>query len=155
MILRAIGNMLGITFIAVVFYFGLIHLEENLIYNMVIPLAGVTIDQWIEKFRSLAVIGIGVSWLSALLWYVTAQWSIKVNNFKESGKRIMWLLFFLFPVLTVVVIILLLPQAQEGSYICYFLQFINGFLSFYLSTLFFSPSSFKYTPPLAKYLRRW
>ena len=115
MILRAIGNMLGITFIAVVFYFGLIHLEENLIYNIVIPLAGVNIEQWIEKFRRLAVIGIGVSWLSALLWYVTAQWSIKVNSFKESGKRIMWLMFFLFPVLTIVVIILLLPQALSNK----------------------------------------
>jgi hypothetical protein len=155
MILRAIRNMLGITFIAVIFYFILIHLEENLIFNSVLPLAGVTINQWIEKFRHLALIGIGIAWASALFWYVSGQWMIKVNNYKEGSKRVIWALFFLFPVLTIVVTILLLPQAQEGSFISYFLLGLNGVLSYYLGTVGFSPSSFKYTPPLAKILRRW
>ena len=155
MVLRIIRNMLGITFFAVLFYFALIHLEESLVYNMVIPMAGMNTEQWVSAFRKLAVIGIGVAWISAILWYVTAQWSIKVNKFSEAGKRAIWSLFFLFPVLTIVVIILLLPQAQEGSYISYFLQFLNGILSYYLGTLLFSPSSFKYTPPLAKVFRRW
>jgi hypothetical protein len=147
--------MLGITFIAILFYFGLVHLEENLIYNMVIPIPGVTIDQWIEAFRKLALIGISVAWTSAVLWYVTAQWGMKVNFFKNAGKRTIWFLYFLLPVLAAVVIILLHPQSQEGAWISYALQFINGILSYYLSTVWFSPSAFKYTPPLAKIFRPW
>lgn len=155
MILKVIRNLVGISLIAVLFYFVLIQLEENLIYNFLIPQAGMTIEQWLEAFRRMGVIGIGVSWLAALSWYVSAQWFFKVNSFKEAGKRVVWALHFLFPVIAIVITILLIPKAQEGSYLSYFILFINGILSYYLSTLLFSPSSFKYAPPLARVFRRW
>jgi hypothetical protein len=154
-VLKIIRNLVGITLISVLFYFALIHLEESFIYSMVVPMAGMTINQWIDKFRHMALIGIGVAWLAALSWYVSAQWFFKVNSFKEAGKRVVWALHFLFPVIAIVITILLIPKAQEGSYLSYFILFINGILSYYLSTLLFSPSSFKYAPPLARVFRRW
>jgi len=155
MVIRIIRNMLGITFICVIFYFILIHIEEAVIYNMVVPEAGVAIDQWLDDFRLLGLIGLGVAWVSALLWYILAQWCMKVNQSSQAGKRPIWFLCFALPVLTIVVTILLTPRALEGEYIAYIFQFINGTLSYYLSTLWFSPSAFKYTPPMAKVFRRW
>lgn len=154
-IFKIIGNLVGITLVAVIFYFALIYLEENLIYNVVVPMAGMTINQWIDKFRQLAISGISVAWFTSLAWYVSAQWLFKVNSYKNAGKRVVWTLYFLFPILTIVITILLIPSAQEGAFLSYFILFINGLLSYYLGTLLFSPSSFKYAPPLAMIFRRW
>ncbi len=154
-ILRIIRNLLAITFIAVIFYLILIYLEEPVLYDQVMPQAGNTAEEWLDGFRPLALIVIAAAWLFAVLWYVLAQWCMKVNYYNQAGKRPIWFLCFAVPILAIVVTILFIPKAEEGVYFAYIFQFLNGVLIYYLSTLWFSPSSFKYTPPMAKVFRRW
>lgn len=152
---KPIINLVGITFIAFVFFFALVELEENLIKSWVIPDTGITQQEWIDSFRTWALVGIVVAWFTSVIWYVLAQWGFKVNETKDTTARHIWFLLFLFPVVGVVISILLTPQTEEGAWVPKIFHLVNGILSYYLATVLFSPSAFKYTPPLAKLIRRW
>lgn len=151
---ESIRNIVGIVLVGFVNYLLLTKVEEGLVFEMVVPVAGVTINQWIDNFRSLALIGIFGALIAAFTWYVLAQWIFKVNSWKDTGKRPIWMLILILPVIIVIIMIFSTPQAQEGEWIAYVFQLVNGFFCYYFGTLLFSPSSFKYTPPLAKFFRR-
>ncbi len=155
MTLRAVRNLVGITGIAFIFYLILTQLEKGLLQDMVYPIAGISIDNWIEQFSLLGFIGLIVAWISSLLWYITAEWFLKINSSKRSGGRIIWFLIFAMPIVTAGITILLIPGAQKGYFFSAVLQFVNITMSYYLATVFFSPSAFKFTPLGAKFLRRW
>lgn len=148
-------NFAGIISITILFYLLLTQIEEGILYNMVYPLAGMTVDNWISEFRSLAIIGLLIAFGSSLLWYISAEWFMKVNSIKNAKARLIWFLIYLIPIITAVVTAFLLPSTKSGSVVSTFIQVVNVALSYYLSTLLFSPSAFKYTPPLAKFFRRW
>jgi len=138
-------------------YFLLIFFELIWVYNMVIPLTG-TIEKWIPGFQEFATYGIIVAWISALLWYVLAQWVFKVNKFSNAGKRLVWGLFTLLALLPAVVFSIIQSiesPLQEGFVIPPLIYLLNFIIAFYVPTLLFSPSSFKYAPIPAKLVRRW
>jgi len=151
---KPIINIVGIFLVGFLNYLFLTKVEENLIFEMVVPVAGVTINQWIDAFRNLALIGIGGAILAAFIWYILAQWIFKANRWNEAGKRPIWLLILLLPVVVIVFMIFRTPQSQEGEWLAYVFQLLNGFFCYYVGTALFSPSSYKYTPPLSKVFRR-
>ncbi len=155
MIIRAFGNFGGITGIVFLFYLILTQVEKGLLQDMVYPIAGISIDNWISQFSMLGLIGLIVAWISSVLWYTTAEWFLKINSSKRSGGRIIWYIIFLMPIITAGVTIFLIPGAQNGYIFSVILQFVNITMSYYLATVFFSPSAFKFTPLGAKFLRRW
>ncbi len=152
--IKLVVNVVGITIVGILNYIFLIKVQENVIFEKVVPLAGVTINQWIDTFRSLAVIGIASSLLAALIWFGLGQWGFRVDTWDDTGKRPIWLILLLIPVITAVVLMFKTPEAQEGAMWAYFFHLLNGLLCYFLGTLLFSPSSFKFSPPLSKVFRR-
>ena len=128
-LLKIIGYPLLMTLFAVLCYLLLVFLEVIWIYNSVNPLSG-SIEQWIPEFQQYATYAIIEAWLFAALWYVFAQWIMKVNKFNAAGKRIVWGLFTLLAVLPVVVFSIIQSiqsPVQEGLLVpplIYLLNFI-------------------------------
>ncbi|NIM16672.1 MAG: hypothetical protein GTO45_32200 [Candidatus Aminicenantes bacterium] len=154
---KIIGFPLAITGFALGCMILLFFAEEIWVYNMVNPLSG-TIEQWIPEFKKYAIYGIIGAWLCAMIWYAAAQWGMKVNKFSEAGKRYVWWLFTVLALLPVVIFSIIQAiksPLQEGLVFPPLIYFLNFIITFYLPTLFFSPSSFKYAPVPAKFFRRW
>lgn len=155
--IKAVSFPLLISCFGALCYLLLVFLELTWVYNTVIPVSG-TIEKWIPGFQEFATYGIIVAWLSAQIWYALAQWVFKVNKFSEAGKRIVWgLLAFLafLPVVVFSIIQSIESPVQEGFIFPPLIYLLNFIITFYLPTLLFSPSSFKYSPILAKSVRRW
>lgn len=153
--IKYVVHFVGILIISVCFYLLANFVEKDLILErLVIPPPGVKLPQWLDSFKFWANWGITVSLVAILLWYVIAQWGFKVNHWSASGKRVIWSLFFILPVIVIILGFVLTQQAQEFGWIVYLFYIFNGVLSYYLATALFSPSSFKYTPLWADKLRR-
>jgi hypothetical protein len=92
----------------------------------------------------------------ALVWLVLGKWFFNMNNWRRAdNKRLVWFVFFVVSALAALPGIFLTPAVQEGGRLAYAFYFINDLALFYVSTLCFSASSFKYAPPLAALVRRW
>ncbi|MGD2087184.1 MAG: hypothetical protein PVH61_13455 [Candidatus Aminicenantes bacterium] len=154
---KIIGFPLAITGFSIGCLILLFFAEEIWVYNMVNPLDG-TIEQWIPEFKQYAIYSIIWAYLCAMIWYAAAKWGMKVNEFSQSGKRYVWWLFTVLALLPVVIFSIMQAiqsPLQEGMVVPPFIYFLNFIITFYLPTLFFSPSSFKYAPVPAKFFRRW
>ena len=155
--IKSILYPLVITFFGVICYLLLVFLEVTWVYNAVTPLSG-PIEQWIPGFQEFGTYGIIVAWFAAVLWFVFAHWILKVNKFGQAGKRVVWALFTMLALLPVVVFSILQSlqsPLQEGMLVPPLIYLLNFIITFYLATLLFSPSAFKYAPVLAKAVRRW
>lgn len=154
--MKNIINLVGMALVAFAFFLLLVFVEENNILNeLVVPQADVTLEEWLESFRRWGTVGIAASLAASLLWYAAGQFLFRVNDWRDAGKRHIWSLLFLIPVAAAVAGIVFTRQAQEGALIAYVFYVVNGLLSYYLSTVLFSPSSFKYAPVGASKVRRW
>ena len=154
---KFIGYPLLITLFGFFCYLLLIFLEVIWVYNSVNPLSG-SIEQWVPEFQQYATYSIVEAWLFAAIWYIFAQWIMKVNTFSAAGKRIVWGIFTLLAFLPVVVFSIIQSiqsPVQEGLLIPPLIYLLNFFITFYIPTLLFSPSSFKYAPLMATFIRRW
>jgi|SRR6267143_2951103 len=139
---------------AVAIFFFMLYVEiDQILSERIVPGANLTLEAWIDTFRQWASIGIGGSLIAALIWYFIAQWIFKVIRWKDAGKRPVWYLLFLVPILISVLSCVFTSQTQEAVLFAYFFYFVNNLLAFYLGTVLFSPSSFMYTPLGATTLR--
>jgi hypothetical protein len=137
-------------------FFGLVASVERPIMEYYInPQLDTSIDTWIDDFMMASVVNAWVSFAGILTWYVLALFVFRVTNPANANKRIQWLLI---GVITIAICGFLggsqLDRPQDGNVWPYVLFPLNSFLMYYISTLLFSPSSFKYTPYLASYIRR-
>ena len=149
------GCFLGIVFITVLFVF-LIYLELWYFDTNPIELGNVDEDKWMGSFQRWALICVGAAGFASLLWYVLAQWIFKINKWEDAGKRLIWILLLFVPIIGIVLSVIFVERAQSGLRFEQWMFFmVNGLLSYYLATSLFSPSSFKYTPVGAKYIRHW
>jgi len=153
--MKHIACFIGIAGITFIFCLLASYLEENyFLYNTVVPPAGVKLEQWLDSFERWAFVGIITSGAASLLWYILAQCVFKINDWKKSGKRVIWVLLILLPVIAIILGITFTKQAQEGAWLAYLFYALNGLLCYYLATALCSPSSFKYTPLLASQVWR-
>jgi hypothetical protein len=152
---KHIGLIVGMTLVAFLFVVITIYGEDPLLDSLASTGPDISLDDWRQVFRQWATFGILVAWLAALLWYAMGQWSFSLNSWAKSGKRTIWLLMLLLPLGAWVTGFLLTPPVQEGALWAYVFYMVNNLAVYYLATLWFSPSSFKYTPILAMTLRRW
>ena len=116
----------------------------------------VTIEQWKTRCKIWAFVCFGVAGFASFFWYWLAQWIFKINRWEDARKRSTWtgLLILLIIIIFSRIIYVELTTESSPKWV-YPLFFLNGFLPYYLTTLLFSPSSFKYTPVGAKYFRHW
>jgi hypothetical protein len=154
--MKNIINLVGMALVAFLFFLLLVFVEENNVLNeIVVPRADVTLESWLESFRWWGTVGIFASLAAAVIWYIVSQFVFRVNDWRASGKRPIWALLSLIPIGASVAGIIFTQQAQNYAWVAYVFYVLNGLCSYYFATALFSPSSFKYTPVGAKKLRRW
>lgn len=115
------------------------------------------LGEWKASFEEWARYAAGFACLMSIIWYILGQWCFKLNKVKDAGKRLWWALLGLVAIAFIIVAGMRLAQAESGPglYLAYLFFVLNAFVCYYLLTLLFSPSSFKYTPVGASAIRRW
>ena len=111
------------------------------------------IGQWISSFQKWAILCVVSAALASLLWYIWAQWVFQINRGKGAGKRTVWFLLFLVPIIISIVSCIYVAEAKSSLWLANLFFFLNGLLPYYLTTLLFSPLSFKYAPIGAEQIR--
>jgi len=116
-----------------------------------------SIEDWVSEYIKWAGwYGISITAFGNLLWYVLAQWVFHVDEYKKSEKRRVWISFFLFPIAGVIISLLRLVFNPIQSGIPWVvLVSLVPILCYWITTLLFSPSSFKYNPWGASAIRHW
>ena len=142
--------------VAVVFFLIMLYGEDRaFLYERVIPAEEVTLDLWMASFRYWATWVIGCALVASLSWYALGQWGFKLNEWENAKKRPVWFLLAVLPIIVGIVAVISTPDARAGHYWAYAFYFFNGIMVYYLATVLFSPTSFKYTPPGAAIVRQW
>ena len=154
--MRHVGHIFGIAFVTVLFFLFIYFQTWFLDANPPQPLQGVKIEQWMASFQAWAFVCLGTAGFASLLWYFLAQRIFKINRWEDTeGKRPIWLLLSLLPIVAIVVSCICVEQADSSLIVVYLFFILNGLFPYYLATLLFSPSAFKYTPAGAKQIRFW
>ena len=154
--MKHLAHLVLITLVAGAFFALMVFVQQDLVlYETVVPPADVTLEEWLDSFRRWGTTGLAFSLAAGVGWYALGQWGFRLDALRETSKRPLWGLFFLLPLLGVILGIVLTQRAQEGGALAYLFYFINGMSSYYLETALFSPSAFKYTPIGASKIRRW
>ena len=154
--MRHVGHIFGIAFVTVLFFF-FISVEIWLLDTNPPQLReGVNMEQWMASFQAWAFVCLGTAGFASLLWYFLAQRIFKINRWEDTaGKRPIWLLLSLLPAIAIVVSCICVERADSDLIVVYLFFIWNGLMPYYLATLLFSPSAFKYTPAGAKQIRFW
>ena len=139
--------ILGILLIAALFVF-LVVIVEPLVLDAFPPQLPtyLEMDQWMESFELWALVCVGAAAAASFLWYGIGQNVFNANGGRSYGKRGLWGFLFILPACAVVFSILLIEEAESSLWLAYLCFVVNGLLPYYLSTLFCSPVSVKYTP---------
>ncbi len=139
--------ILGILLIAAFFVF-LVVIVEPLVLDAFPPQLPtyLEMDQWMESFELWALVCVGAAAAASFLWYGIGQNVFNANGGRSYGKRGLWGFLFILPACAVVFSILLIEEAESSLWLAYLCFVVNGLLPYYLSTLFCSPVSVKYTP---------
>ncbi|HZE72494.1 MAG TPA: hypothetical protein VE135_23540 [Pyrinomonadaceae bacterium] len=153
--LKHIGFIVAIVIIALLVFFFLIPFEDQLLDSLVTTGPEITLDFWRESFRFWALVGVGIALLAALLWFVLGQWWFSLDRWTSADKRTIWITLGVVALVAAVPGVVLTPAAQEGGRLAWPFYLLNNLIVFYLSTVLFSPASFKYTPWASSYLRWW
>lgn len=153
--MKHIGLIVGMLLVTFLFVGAVTYFEDPLLDSMVSTGPNILLDEWRELFRIWATFGITIAALSALMWYALGQWVFSLNDWGAAGKRAVWALLLLLPLGAFAAGWLLTPPVQEGAYLATVFYLMNNVAVYYLATLLFSPSSFKYTPMGAAAVRRW
>lgn len=143
--------------ISAIVWVGGIPLELYVLDRIPPELPETDLEEWKASFQYWARIVVAAC-LMSIIWYILARWCFKVNKIKDAGKRLWWGLFALIPIIAAIlggVIGIAEAKASLGLYLSYLFFGLNVVVCYYLSTLLFSPSSFKYTPLGASAIRRW
>ena len=153
--MKHVGHIFGIALITAVFI-SLVFAQRWFLDVNQPELSDVTPEQWMAGFQKWAFVCVGAAAAASFLWYVLAQWVFKINRWEDAGKRSIWILLLFLPIFVIILSVIFVERAKSGlRFEQYVFFLINGLLSYYLATLLFSPSAFKYTPAGAKYVRHW
>lgn len=151
------GNFIGIVVIFLVFFFVVIELELWFLdANQPDLPSDLKYPEWeasFQKWLSVCVICAGAA---SILWYVFAQWVFKINRWEDTGKRTTWIVFyFVLPFVACILSGIFVKKTESSLTGVYLFFFLTGVIQYYITTVLFSPSSFKFTPIGAKYIRYW
>ena len=115
--MHPIGYISFILFITVVFI--LLVFGELLYFETYPPQITGDVDdigQWMASFKRWASICIASTGLASLLWYILAQWGFKINRWEDTtGKRPIWFLLFLIPIIFTVVSCIYVKQTENSQ----------------------------------------
>ncbi|HEX7957071.1 MAG TPA: hypothetical protein VF508_09020, partial [Pyrinomonadaceae bacterium] len=95
--MKHLVNLIGVLAVAVAFYLLMNFAEVYVLNAQVIPREDITIEEWLDEFRRWAALVVGVATVTSLLWYGLGQWAFRVNDWRASNRRPVWLLLALVP----------------------------------------------------------
>ena len=149
-------HLAGIATVTALVFALIVLVQYEVMYSYVVPYAGTPLDIWVDDFVISAQWGAGITAALVVIWYVLGQWVLKVTSWENGGKRVLWALFGIAAIAVSLGIGLYMTErTQGGGELAWFFYLLNPILLYYLATLFFSPTAYKYTAPLAVYIRRW
>lgn len=154
-VMKHIGLMVGMFLVCFLFIALITYVEDPLLDSMVSTGPNITLDEWRVAYHYWATFGASMSLLAAVVWYVVSQWGVPLISWRSAGKRRLWEGMSLLPLGVFVAAWLRTPPVQEGFFLATVFYFVNNLAVYYLATVWFSPSSFKYTPRGAATLRHW
>lgn len=116
--------------------------------RLVRPQGSSSLAIWLNTFKNLGLISVGMSFFFSLLWYLLGKFV-----FKGTAMAAWWVIGVLaFGVAVIPGVILLSPVTN--SWLAFAIYFLNNVLiAYWLSTALFSPDTNKYDPPFATKLR--
>ena len=148
--------ILGILFITALFVILAIVVEPLILEALPPQLRPpLTMTQWLESFELWTLVCVGAAAAASFLWYGIGQNVFNANNEKSYGKRGLWGFLFILPVCAVIFSIFLIEEAESSLWLAYLCLAVNGLVPYYLATLFFSPTTVKYTPIFSELFRRF
>src|SRR5882762_526983 len=110
---------------AAIFFFMLYVEIDQILSERIVPGANLTLEAWIDNFRQWASTGIAASLTAAIMWYFIAQWIFKVRSWKDAGKRPVWYLLLIIPILISALSCVFTSQTQEAVLLAYVFYFVN------------------------------
>jgi len=111
-------------------------------------------EEWMAHFYYWGSGVVFVTASASLLWYIWMQWFYKFDRpSSASPLRIYWTITGFIPFMFAAFAMARTPTVATGGHWVLVFYLVDAVLQFYLTTLFFSPSSAKYVPPLAASLR--
>lgn len=152
--MKYVRDVFGI-FIITIIFFGVIHVELIFLQTYTPELDRVETGEWLSNFQISAFICLIAALVASLLWYALTQWVFKINNSRDAGKRLIWGLLSLLPIVAVIPGVFWTASAKTGLTLVYLFFLGDGVGTYWIATLLFSPSAFKYTPLGAQVFRRW
>lgn len=154
--LKYLGMLVGIVIVAALVFFFALPAEDQFLDSLVTTGPELTLDAWRELFRYWAALGVVIALSAALFWFALGQWVFGMNNWTNTGnKRWLWLGLLVLAALAAVPGFLLTPTVQEGGRVAWLFYLANNLVVYYVGTVLFSPSSFKYIPTGASAVRYW
>ena len=99
---KHIACFVSIVVITVIFCLLAAYGEIIIVSRKVIPPADVPAEEWLDGFKRWALIIVAVAGISSLTWYILGQWVFKIDNWPKSGKRWVWLLLFIVPIVAII-----------------------------------------------------
>lgn len=151
---KHVGMMVGMVVIALLIYYFAVPSEIQYLDSVVTTGPEITLDAWLESFNYWAAIGIVISLSAALLWFALGQWVFSMNQWTAANnKRVVWFILGAVALAAALPGMFLMPTVQEGGRWAWPFYLANNLAVFYFSTLLLSPSSFKYMPLGASFLR--
>ena len=154
---KPIGYIIGMVLLATLFFLGVIAAEDQLMDTWVNTGPNITLDEWRQVFTHWAQFGLAVAIAAGLFWFILGQWVFGLNRWSNANKKrnTWWLGLFAVAMLGVVPGFVFTPAVQEWGRLAWVCYVVNNLALYYLTTVLFSPSSFKYVPWLAMRLRYW
>jgi hypothetical protein len=153
--LYLVGMFIGMLGVISIVWVLMAFFQMEWLSDKVYPVAGTRLPEWLDNFKFWATVGIVVSSVISLVWYLLSIFYFKFNNWNRSYLMYWGLLFFVAVLPPAILGYLFTKETNVGSEWAYTFYVLNSILIYYLATALFSPPSVKYTPSGAKYIRRW
>ncbi len=151
--LVGIGIAIGIF---IVVWFFLLPFEQSILENnyQVSPIPGIKQTVWLQNFFLVGVYCLGLSIGITIVWQLFGQFSIHISSSWLEISRGVWIALFVLLLLTVLIggFFLNFLTQDSGRYYASAFYALNGFLIYYISSLFSSPTNVKFAPWGSKFL---
>ena len=120
-------------------------------------LSSVTYTQWQATYLRLIYYTGATAGILLLMWYLISRFSLKVNYSMNIGQRTIWFLFgFLTLIATIVipkVYAMKVAKFEINNFIIVIFAVLFTIFGYWLGSIFFTPSVYKYTPLGAEIFR--
>ncbi len=113
-----------------------------------------TYEDWLDEFRGRVMFIGTFTLLTSLIWHILTGFIYKITSLVDTNRRFVWIsCFFSSLIISILTVVLWDSQIQEGKIGVYFILILYAILGYYIPTVFLTPSSYKYAPIGAEFLR--